>query len=320
MTATISPPYKATPALALPGLATVVRTTAELRAARSSMTGRVVLVPTMGALHEGHRALIRAARASGENVVVSIFVNPTQFGPGEDLDRYPRTPQQDLAICAEEGVDLVFMPDVAEMYAPGAGIRIEGGELAAILEGAVRPGHFSGVLTVVAKLFGLVDPDIALFGEKDYQQLVLIRAMCRELALRVDVRGIPTVREDDGLAMSSRNVYLDADQRIVAGTLSAALRAGQAQAERGEAAVRAAAHRVLRRQPQLGLDYLAVTDPDLGLAPQHGPARLLVAARLGSTRLIDNVGLLLGNPGIRTGRRSRTARLSLAATPGNAGD
>lgn len=319
MTATIATPYAA--ASALPGNARVVRTTADLRTARSAITGRVVLVPTMGALHAGHRALIRAARASGENVVVSIFVNPTQFGPGEDLDRYPRTPQRDLAMCAEEGVDLVFMPDVAQMYAPGAGIRIEGGELGTILEGAVRPGHFSGVLTVVAKLFGLVDPDIALFGEKDYQQLVLIRAMCRELALRVDVRGIPTVREGDGLALSSRNAYLDADQRIVAGTLSAGLRAGQAQAERGESAVLAAAHRVLRRQPQLVLDYLAVTDPELGPAPQHGPARLLVAARLGSIRMIDNVGLLLGNPpGTRTGRRSRTARLSLATTPGNAGD
>lgn len=259
------------------------------------MTGRVVLVPTMGALHAGHRELIRAARGLGDHVVVSIFVNPTQFGPTEDLDRYPRTPQTDLAMCAEEGVGLLFMPDAEQVYRPGLGIRVEAGELAAHLEGAVRPGHFSGVLTVVAKLFGMVAPHVAIFGEKDYQQLVLIRAMSRELAMGVDVHGLPTVREADGLALSSRNRYLVGDQRGVALALSQALWAGQAAASGGADAAIRAARSELDAEPDLEIDYLALTDPELGPAPETGPARLLVAARLGSTRLIDNVAVRLGS-------------------------
>lgn len=279
---------------AVSGLAQVVRTRAQLDAARSALSGRVALVPTMGALHEGHRALIRAAHDLGDHVIVSIFVNPTQFGAGEDLDRYPRTPQADLEACAEERVALVFMPEASEMYAPGVGVRVDGAELATRLEGAVRPGHFSGVLTVVAKLFGMVAPDVAVFGEKDYQQLVLIAAMSRELVMRVDVRAIPTVRESDGMALSSRNRYLDPEQRARATTLYRALRAGTSAAGDGAAAVLEAARKELAGEPNLALDYLTLTDPELGPPPEAGPARLLVAARLGATRLIDNLPLTLG--------------------------
>ncbi len=292
----------------------VVRTRTELDAARGAFTGRVVLVPTMGALHDGHRALMRTARALGDHVIVSIFVNPTQFGPGEDLDRYPRTPAADLEVCAEEGAAIVFLPETQAMYAGGEAIRVDGGEVADRLEGAVRPGHFSGVLTVVAKLFGMVSPDAAVFGEKDYQQLVLIRQMSRELAMGVEVYGVPTLRESDGMALSSRNRYLDEHQRAVAGALSRALRAGAAAAERGRryvpgsevgqapttaaptqaGAVLQAARAVLDAEPDLDVDYLALTDPDLGSPVESGPARLLVAARLGTTRLIDNVAVMLG--------------------------
>ncbi len=294
----------------------VARTRSELDAARGALTGRVVLVPTMGALHDGHRALMRAARALGDHVIVSIFVNPTQFGPGEDLDRYPRTPAADLEVCAEEGAAFVFLPETQEMYSSNAGIRVDGGGLAKRLEGAVRPGHFSGVLTVVAELFGMVSPDAAVFGEKDYQQLVLIRQMSRQLALGVEVYGVPTVRESDGMALSSRNRYLDQHQRVVAGALSRALRAGIAAFEGGRrhvpgsevgqapataaptqgAAVLQAARSVLDAEPDLAVDYLVLTDPDLSSPVESGPARLLVAARLGSTRLIDNVALTLGTP------------------------
>src|SRR4051812_16049871 len=180
----------------------VAETIADLRRLRDALPGPVALVPTMGALHEGHRTLVRVARQRAASVVVSVFVNPTQFGPGEDYDRYPRTWGTDLAALAEEGADLVFHPEVDEIYPPGAlGVSVQPGPLGDVLEGAVRPGHFAGVLTVVATLFGLVRPDVALFGEKDYQQLTLIRAMARELALGVEVVGVPTVREGDGMAL-----------------------------------------------------------------------------------------------------------------------
>ena len=259
----------------------------------------VVLVPTMGALHAGHSALLLAAREhAGPGVVVaSIFVNPLQFAPGEDLDRYPRTMDADLDLCAAAGVDVVFAPAVDEMYPGGEPlVTVEPGPLGAILEGASRPGHFRGVLTVVAKLFGLVRPDVALFGEKDYQQLTLIRAMARELALGLDVVGVPTVREDDGMALSSRNRYLSPEERARAATISRALRAGAAAGPLGADAVRSAAAEVLATAPELVLDYLELTDPDLGPVPATGPARLLVAARAGSTRLIDNVPVTLGAP------------------------
>ncbi|MGY2873005.1 pantoate--beta-alanine ligase [Marmoricola sp. URHA0025 HA25] len=285
---------------------TLVRadTRAELQRAVVPGSGprpRVAFVPTMGALHEGHRSLMRRARAEAGPegvVVVSVFVNPTQFGPGEDLDRYPRTLDADLEGCAAEGVDVVFTPSVDEMYPgglDGGRVTVEPGPLGEILEGAARPGHFAGVLTVVAKLFGLVRPDVAVFGEKDYQQLALIRRMSADLCLGVDVVGAATVREEDGLAMSSRNRYLDGDQRSEAVALSRALFAARQAAERGSEAALGAARAALRRTRLVDLDYLELTAPDLGPAPESGPARLLVAARVGSTRLIDNVELDLGD-------------------------
>jgi pantoate--beta-alanine ligase len=274
----------------------VAGSVADLRRLRAALPGPVALVPTMGALHDGHRSLVRAARERAASVVVSVFVNPTQFGPGEDFDRYPRTWDADLAALAEEGADLVFHPEVDDVYPPGAlGVTVDPGPLGAVLEGAVRPGHFAGVLTVVAKLFALVRPDQAFFGEKDYQQLTLVRAMARELALGVEVVGVPTVREDDGMALSSRNRYLAADQRAAAATISAALRAGAEAGPDGPAAVLAAARTVLATEPSLLQDYLELTDTELGPAPAAGPARLLVAARAGTTRLLDNVAVTLGD-------------------------
>jgi pantoate--beta-alanine ligase len=264
-------------------------------------------VPTMGALHEGHRALMRRAReevgADGA-VVVSIFVNPTQFGPGEDLERYPRTLDADLEACVAEGVDVVFTPTVEEMYPAGvrteptsAVVTVDPGPLGAVLEGTSRPGHFTGVLTVVAKLFGLVRPDVAVFGEKDYQQLALIRRMTADLCLGVEVVGAATVREPDGLALSSRNRYLGTDERLEAVALSRELFAARDAATRGAAAALGAARAELRRTHLVDLDYLEITSPDLGPAPESGPARMLVAARVGSTRLIDNIALELGVEG-----------------------
>ncbi|WP_233498737.1 pantoate--beta-alanine ligase [Blastococcus sp. TF02A-26] len=273
----------------------VAETAADLARLRATLPAPVTLVPTMGALHEGHRTLVRAARARGGSVVVSVFVNPTQFGPGEDFDRYPRTWDADLAALAEEGADVVFHPRVEDVYPPSSlGVTVQPGPVGAVLEGAVRPGHFAGVLTVVAKLFGMVRPDEAFFGEKDYQQLVLIRAMARELALPVTVTGVPTVREEDGMALSSRNRYLSAEQRSTAAAVSAALRAGAAAGPQGADAVLAAARAVLAEHPALVQDYLELTDTDLGPAPTAGPARLLVAVRAGSTRLLDNVPVTLG--------------------------
>ncbi|MGH3781875.1 MAG: pantoate--beta-alanine ligase [Pseudonocardiaceae bacterium] len=255
----------------------------------------VVLVPTMGALHAGHRALIRAARDTpGGHTVVSIYLNPLQFGSHHDLDRYPRSFDADLAMCREEGVELVFTPSVAAMSPAGSDTTVAPGALGAQLEGASRAGHFAAVLTVVATLFGIVAPDCALFGEKDYQQLVLVQRMVADLRMDVQVLGMPTVREADGLALSSRNVHLDAEARGAAVALSAALSAGARAGVRGHDAVLAAASEVLARQPAVTLDYLALRDPQLGPAPAQGPARLLLAATVGTTRLIDNVGLQLG--------------------------
>ena len=282
---------------ARPTAPAVAESVADLRRLRDALPGPVALVPTMGALHEGHRTLVRAARERAASVVASVFVNPTQFGPGEDYDRYPRTWDADLAALAEEGADLVFHPGVDDVYPPGSlGVTVDPGRLGSVLEGAVRPGHFGGMLTVVAKLLGLVRPDLALFGEKDYQQLTLIRAMARELALPVEVVGVPTVREDDGMALSSRNRYLDPEQRAAATAISAALRAGAAAGADGAAAVLAAAHAVLDAEASLVQDYLELTDPDLGPVPAAGPARLLVAARAGTTRLLDNIAVTLTHP------------------------
>ena len=262
--------------------------------------GPVGFVATMGALHDGHAALIRRAReeiGADGRLVVSIFVNPLQFGPGEDLDRYPRTLEADLQVCRSGGVDTVFAPGVAEVYPDGdPQVTVEPGPLGSILEGEIRPMHFRGVLTVVAKLFGLVRPDVAVFGEKDYQQLVLVRRMVADLCLGIRVVGAETVREADGLARSSRNRYLDPAEREQAAGLSRALRAGRRDAARGPESALGAARAELRRLHGVDLDYLTVTDPWLGPAPATGQGRMLIAARVGSTRLIDNVPLLLGTP------------------------
>jgi len=259
---------------------------------------RITLVPTMGALHDGHLALIRRARRIPNTVtVVSIFVNPRQFGPGEDLDRYPRTLEADLDACRAEGVELVFAPAAAGMYEPGADLTVNAGRLGTVLEGASRPGHFDGVLTVVLKLFNIVGPDLAFFGEKDYQQLVLIRRMVRELNLDLRVVGVPIIRDADGLALSSRNRYLTPEQRAAALALPAALTAGMQAGRRGAAAVLDAARAVLRAEPGVAVDYLALRGRDLAEAPASGEARLLVAARVGTTRLVDNGPVLLGGTG-----------------------
>jgi pantoate--beta-alanine ligase len=258
--------------------------------------GRVVLVPTMGALHDGHAALLREGRTRGDALVVSIFVNPTQFGPGEDYARYPRTFDEDLRMCERAGVDVVFAPDADVVY-PGGDpqVSVDPGPLGGQLEGAFRPTHFRGVLIMVAKLFGLVRPDVAVFGQKDYQQLVLVRQMVRDLAMGVTVVGADTVREPDGLALSSRNRYLSAGERQTALALSRALRAGADAGARGPEAAMAAATDILNDAEGLELDYLALRADDLGPAPGHGQARLLVAGRVGSTRLIDNTPLTLGS-------------------------
>ena len=270
----------------------LVRTRAELAAARAGVAGSLALVPTMGALHDGHAELIRLAGTLADAVAVSIFVNPLQFGPAEDLDRYPRTPERDLELLDRLGVGVVFAPAVAEMYPDGRpAVTVDPGPLGALLEGASRPGHFAGVLTVVTKLLGLVRPDVAVFGEKDYQQLALIRRTVADLELGVRIVGGPTVRDPDGLALSSRNRYLSAEQRQQALALPRALRAGADEGPNGAGAVLKAATEALRG---IDVDYLALRGVDLGAAPAAGPARLLVAARIGTTRLIDNVPLTLG--------------------------
>jgi len=277
----------------------LARTRTGLAAARRGLGCPVVLVPTMGALHEGHRALLRHGQdLCGPNgsVVVSVFVNPFQFGAGEDFDTYPRTLQEDVAVCAEEGVDLVFAPGRGEMYPGEQRITVDPGPMGQALEGASRPGFFTGVLTVVLKLFQLVRPDVAVFGEKDAQQLALVRWMAEDFALGIEVAGVPTVRDPDGLAISSRNRYLSPVERHAALALSAALRAGRGAASAGPAGVLKAAHQVLDAVPALLLDYLALVDPatfEQVAEEATGAALLLVAARVGTTRLIDNTPLTL---------------------------
>jgi pantoate--beta-alanine ligase len=285
------------------GQLVVARTRAELSAALDGTrahAGRVALVPTMGALHAGHAALVatgRSAMRAGDAVVVSVFVNPLQFAPGEDLDRYPRTFDADLAVCADNGADIVFAPSVEEVYPGGEpSVTVHPGPLGSVLEGTSRPGHYRGVLTVVAKLFGLVRPDLAVFGQKDYQQLVLVRRMAADLCMGVQVVGADTVRETTGLALSSRNAYLGPQERAASTALSRALRAGADRGHLGAGAVVAAAREVLAAEPRLQVDYLALTSVDLDDPPASGEARLLVAAVVGSTRLIDNTAVQL-SPG-----------------------
>ncbi|WFE26266.1 pantoate--beta-alanine ligase [Solwaraspora sp. WMMD791] len=288
----------------------VAWTRAELAAVRSGWTGSVAVVMTMGALHDGHAALLQAAVARADHVIVTIFVNPLQFGPTEDFDRYPRTIDDDLEICRKAGVGLVFAPGRAEIYPDGEPmVRVNPGPVGETLEGASRPGFFHGVLTVVLKLLQLTRPDLAFFGEKDYQQLTLVRRMVRDLDLPVEIVGVPTVRETDGLARSSRNRYLSPSQRQTALGLAVALRAGAAAADAGgDAAEVVAAGRAAFDQHTAGaaeLDYLVLTDPDLA-PPVAGPARLLIAARVGATRLIDNspVDLSGPRPDLQSGPRS----------------
>ena len=256
---------------------------------------------TMGALHEGHAQLIRAARKRHAHVVVTIFLNPLQFGPKEDLSRYPRTFDSDMEICRAAGVDVVFAPTPDVVYPDGdPGVRVSAGPLGEVLEGASRPGHFDGVLTVVGKLFHLTAARSAYFGQKDAQQMLLIRRMVRDLDFPVDVVSVPTVREDDGLAMSSRNTYLTASDREVALCLSRALRAGGDAAPFGPSAIRRAAREVLVEEPLALVDYLVLVHPHtLADVPEwyRGEALLAVAARVGTTRLIDNTPLLVGPGG-----------------------
>jgi pantoate--beta-alanine ligase len=282
----------------------LARTRLGMTAGRKLLSYPIVLVPTMGALHDGHIALLRRARELSQpngSVVVSVFVNPLQFGAGEDLDRYPRDLDADMAICEREGAALVFAPGVAQMYPGEQLITVDPGPMGQVLEGASRPGFFTGVLTVVLKLFQLVGPQVAVFGEKDAQQLALIRRMTEDLCLGVEIASVPTVRDLDGLAISSRNAYLSAPERVTALALSRALQAGRQAGESGPEAVLAAAQSVLdesaKAEPPLVLDYLALVEPDTFTPVKPGfagDALLLVAARVGETRLIDNTPLALG--------------------------
>ena len=277
-----------------PQLAT---TQAALAAARALMRGPVVLAPTMGALHDGHAQLLRAARTLAGprgSMIVSIFVNPLQFGPAEDFDRYPRTLDEDLAVCARAGADLVFAPSAAQMYPGGRPeVTVDPGPAGQRFEGEFRPGFFGGVLTVVLKLLHLTRPAVAVFGQKDAQQLTLVRRMVTDLNLDVVIEPVPTVRDDDGLATSSRNRYLSAADRAVALALPRALLAGQGAAARGADAVLAVARDVLRAEPALAVDYVALVDPGTFGPAGPGPALLIAAARAGVTRLIDNMALVL---------------------------
>ena len=271
----------------------VITTIAELRTARAALQGTTGLVPTMGYLHEGHLSLVRRARAENDHVITTIFVNPTQFGPSEDLTRYPRDLPRDLALLEAEKVDLVFAPDVSEMYPPGFGTFIDVGPIAAPLEGAARPGHFRGVATVVCKLFAITSPHRAYFGQKDAQQTLVIRRMTLDLNLPVEIVVCPIVREPDGLAMSSRNVYLNPEERRAATVLFRALRAVQerfAAGERNGDALRAAMRAVIESEPLARADYVSVADLDdlHELETVTGRALASLAVRIGTTRLIDN--------------------------------
>jgi pantoate--beta-alanine ligase len=286
----------------------IVRDRAELADARAKLGGTLAVVLTMGALHEGHEALLAAARVGADHLIVTIFVNPLQFGPNEDFDQYPRTFDADVQRCAAHGADLIFAPGRNTMYPVGQpAVRVHPGPVGEILEGASRPGFFHGVLTVVMKFLQLLRPDQAYFGEKDYQQLVLVRRMVADLDVPTTIMAVPTAREPDGLARSSRNRYLTPDERAAALSLSAALSAGAAAQGSGAEGALAAATEAFTgtagRVPAVpvDLDYLVITGTDLGPAPPRGAARVLVAAWIGrdpdagrpGTRLIDNAPINL---------------------------
>ena len=290
--------------IATPSVPMLVRTRKGMAVARPALPGPVVLVPTMGALHDGHRSVLRVARelaGSVGSVLVSIFVNPLQFGPAEDFDRYPRPIEHDLAVCAQERATAVFHPDTAQMYRSPPLVTVDPGPVGRVLEGRSRPGFFDGVLTVVLKLFHLTEPDAAVFGAKDAQQLALIRQMVTDLDLRVEIVSAPLHRDPDGLATSSRNAYLSAAERAAAVALPRALAAASAAADRGVGPAMAAARAVLDEaavgSPPLRLDYLVLADPatfaEVG-NDHRGAALVLVAAKVGTTRLIDNARLQVG--------------------------
>jgi pantoate--beta-alanine ligase len=257
---------------------------------------RIGLVPTMGYLHDGHLALVDEARRRADVVILSIFVNPLQFGPGEDLGRYPRDLPRDRGLASSRGVNALFIPSVEVMYPEGSEIRVIPGNSAERWEGAARPGHFAGVLTVVAKLFHLVEPDVASFGRKDIQQLTLVRQMVRDLDWPLEILSVPTVREPDGLALSSRNAYLKPDDRRRAIVLNRALRAAKATWDAGEtraAALEGRMRQELRNEPEVSVEYIAIAEPET-LAPVAtvgADTIVAIAARVGGTRLIDNITL-----------------------------
>ena len=275
----------------------VARTVAALRAMRHEAVGPIGFVPTMGYLHAGHVSLVQAARAECRTVIASIFVNPTQFAPGEDFERYPRDEARDLAMLEAAGVDAVLLPAVDELYPPGDVTRVHLDALADVLEGARRPGHFVGVATVVTKLFNIVKPDRAYFGRKDAQQLAILRRLTMDLRMPIEVIGCPTVREPDGLACSSRNVYLSPEQRTQAAALSQGLRAAEAafaDGVRDPHALRATVRRLIEAQPLAAIDYVSLADADSLReldAPVRGPALLSLAVGLGPTHLLDNTTL-----------------------------
>jgi len=270
-----------------------ITTVAEMQAAREALSGSIGLVPTMGFLHGGHLSLVRRSKRDNDHTIVSIFVNPTQFGAGEDFERYPRNEDRDLAICAEEGVDLVWAPPEDEVYPPGFDTRVSVGAIARPLEGAARPGHFDGVATVVAILFALVGAERAYFGQKDAQQVMVIDRMARDLALPTEVIGCPTVREPDGLALSSRNVHLTPEQRAAAPVIHRALLAGcdrYRAGERAAEAIRSTVRQALADEPLAAPEYVSCADAATlaELERVDRPTLLSVAVRFGTTRLIDN--------------------------------
>ena len=272
----------------------VLKTIKEMR--RLNLPQPVGFVPTMGYLHEGHLALVRQARAENSSVVVSIFVNPTQFGPHEDFKKYPRDPERDLALLGKEGTDVVFMPSAGEMYPPGFNSWVEVGKIAERLEGASRPGHFRGVATVVARLFDIVQPDRAYFGQKDAQQLLVVKRMVAELNMKLEVVAVPTVREPDGLAMSSRNTYLNPEERKAAVILYQALSLAQKLFSGGEKdtkLIRRQMKELIQQQPLAQIDYISIADAETldELATVKPPALVSLAVKIGKTRLIDNVVL-----------------------------
>jgi len=298
----------------------VVRSRDELLAARAGLSSAdIAVVMTMGALHEGHAQLLREARQTAEHLILTIFLNPLQFGPKEDLSRYPRTFDDDLQIATAAGVDIVFAPTPDVVYPDGdPGVRISAGPLGDVLEGKSRPGHFDGMLTVVAKLLHLTGATRAFFGQKDAQQLLLIRRMARDIDFPVEVVSVPTVREEDGLALSSRNTYLTDSDREVALCLSRALTAGAEVAAYGPSAIRRAAREILVEEPLALVDYLVLVHPStLQDVPEwfRGEALLAIAARVGTTRLIDNTPILVGPGGGRLHIFTQPVTPAIPASP-----